>query len=134
MILSVFLVLTGCMAGVDQSLDSASEMRAAVGRSALVVRETGLFHRDRHAVSATIEARAHQCLPGATLRQSRDGSVLVAPVDGESARVLVADIVAYTGGTRVTVTRGRAGHEAAAAAVWAWAQGNTRPCPAASQS
>ncbi|MEM0948864.1 MAG: hypothetical protein AAGK37_15800 [Pseudomonadota bacterium] len=128
MILSVFGVLTGCVAGVDPSLDSAAEMRAAVGRSAHIMAETHTVARHPDAVTATIAARAQQCLDAPTLTETPVGVVLVTRA-GASGRVIVVDLGAGADGTELTVTRARAGTEAEAAAILAWAIGNTGPCP-----
>ncbi len=130
MILSVFGVLTGCMAGVDQNLDSAAEMRAAVGRSAHILAETHSVARHPDAVTATIAARARQCLEAPTLTTTHAGAVLVAPA-GTPGRIIVVDLDDGADGTRLTVTRARTGTEAEAAAILAWASGDTGPCPAA---
>ena len=129
--ISVLLVLTGCMAGVDPAPQSAAELRAAVGRSAHVVRETHVVERSRQSVAATLAARANRCLAGAWMTEERGRIALTAATGAErTAPILVADLSeAGPGRTRVTLTRSRdvAGPEAAA--VLAWAGGDTRPCP-----
>ena len=130
MILSVFGVLTGCMAGVDQSLDSATEMRAAVGRSAHILTETHNIARHPDAVAATITARARQCIDAPDLSGTQPGTVVIATA-GTAKGIIVVDLDGGADGTRVTLTRARAGTAAAAAAILAWASGDTGPCPTA---
>lgn len=130
MIMSVFGVLTGCAAGVDHSFDSATEMRAAVGRSAHILAETYHVARDRNAVTATIAARAQQCLDAPVLTKAPNGDVLVTPA-GAPGHIIVVDLEGGIDSTEITLTRASTGTESEAAAILAWAQGDTGPCPSA---
>lgn len=130
LLLSVFGVLTGCVSGVDSSPDSAAEMRAAVGRSAHVLRETHAVGRDLDAVTATIAARAQGCLPGAELAEAEDGRLtLVAASKATGGTALVVDLTRTEEGTRIVVVRDNRSGLAEASAILDWAGGRTRPCP-----
>ena len=131
MVLSVLLVLTGCMAGVDTAPDSALEMRAAVGRSAHVLRETHIVDRNSASVVATLAARSQQCLTAPQMaRNGAEHVELVAHVAEAPIPMLVVDVrETPAGGTELEIIRDTRAGDGEAAAILAWAGGITHPCP-----
>ena len=131
MIISVLFVLTGCMSGVSSAPGSAAEMRAAVGRSAHVLRETHIVGRVQSRVTATVAARARTCLDAPWMAEDDARVALVSAVADAEHPLMVVDFKSDRfGRTEIAITRGADAAEDEARAVLAWARGNTTPCPA----